>query len=81
MLAPMVSVKEAQEQAVRGNDLDWVLIRRPPFVAGRPRGTMKVIAEGEPGRLGRIVRADLARFLVDCASQDRYVREVLAVGS
>jgi putative NADH-flavin reductase len=81
MLAPMVSDKEAQEQAVRGSDLDWVLVRPPRFVAGRPRGAVKVIAEGEPGRLGRVVRADLARFLVDCASEDRYVREALAVGS
>lgn len=81
MLAPMVSDKEAQEQAVRGSDLDWVLVRPPRFVGGGPRGILRVIAEGEAGRLGRVVRADLARFLVDCASQDRHVREVLAVGS
>jgi NAD(P)-dependent dehydrogenase (short-subunit alcohol dehydrogenase family) len=56
-------------------------VRPPRFVSGRPRGTLKVIAEGEPGRLGRVVRADLARFLVDCASEDRRVREALAVGS
>jgi uncharacterized protein YbjT (DUF2867 family) len=81
VLAPMVSDKEAQEKAVRGSDLDWVLVRPPRFVASRPRGTLTVIPEGKPGRLGRVVRADLARFLVDCASQDRYVREALAVGS
>ena len=81
VLGPMVSDKEAQEQAVRGSDLDWVLVRPPRFVSGRPRGTLRVIPEGKPGRLGRVVRADLALFLVDCASEDRYVREVLAVGS
>jgi uncharacterized protein YbjT (DUF2867 family) len=81
VLAPMVSDKEAQEQAVRGSGLDWVLIRPPRFVSGRPRGRVKVIAEGEPGRLGRVVRADLARFMVDCAGEDRYVRQALAVGS
>ena len=81
VLAPMVPDKEAQERAVRGSGLDWVLIRPPRFVSGRPRGALKVIAEGERGRLGRVVRADLARFLMDCTGEDRFVREALAVGS
>jgi uncharacterized protein YbjT (DUF2867 family) len=81
VLAPMVPDKEAQEQVVRGSDLDWVVIRPPRFVSGRPRGTLKVIRDGEPGRLGHVVRADLARFVVGCATEDRYVRAVVAVGS
>jgi putative NADH-flavin reductase len=81
VLAPMVPDKEAQEQAVRGSGLDWVLVRPPRFVRARPRGILKVIADGEPGHLGRVVRADLARFLMDCTSEDRFVREALAVGS
>lgn len=80
VLAPMIPDKEAQEQAVRRSGLDWVLIRPPRFVTGRPRGALRVIAEGERGRLGRVVRADLARFVVDCAGEDRFVREALAVG-
>jgi nucleoside-diphosphate-sugar epimerase len=51
------------------------------FVAGRPRGHLRVIREGEQGRLGRVVRADLARFLVHCATSGKYVREAVAVGS
>lgn len=81
VLAPMVPDKEAQEQVVRGSDLDWVLIRPPRFVRGRPRGTVKVIGEGQSGRLGHVVRADLARFVVRCATEGGYVREALAVGS
>jgi uncharacterized protein YbjT (DUF2867 family) len=81
MLAPMVPDKQAQEQVVRSSDLDWVLIRPPRFARGRPRGTVKVIREGQPGRLGHVVRADLARFVVGCATEGRYVREALAVGS
>ena len=50
MLATMVPDKEAQEQVVRASDLDWVLVRRPRFAASRPRGSLGVIAEGEPGR-------------------------------
>ena len=81
VLAPMVPDKEAQEQVVRDSDLDWVLIRPPRFARGRPRGTVKVIREGQPGRLGHVVRADLARFVVGCATEGRHVREALAVGS
>jgi uncharacterized protein YbjT (DUF2867 family) len=73
--------KEAQEQAVRASDLEWVLVRPPRFVAGKPRGSIRAIREGERGRLGHVVRADLARFLVDCAAESKYVREALAVGS
>jgi len=81
VLAPMVPDKEAQEAAVRGSELDWVLVRPPRFVAGTCRGRVKVIREGERGRLGRVIRADLARFLVDCATEDSFGREALAVGS
>jgi uncharacterized protein YbjT (DUF2867 family) len=80
-LAPMLPDKEAQEQAVRASDLEWVLVRPPRFVAGKPRASIRVIREGERGRLGHVVRADLARFLVDCAADGKYVREELAVGS
>ncbi|MGI8562799.1 MAG: NAD(P)-dependent oxidoreductase [Candidatus Dormibacter sp.] len=80
-LAPMLPDKEAQEQAVRASDLEWVLVRPPRFVTRKPQGSIRVIREGERGRLGHVVRADLARFLVDCAAEGRYVREALAVGS
>jgi uncharacterized protein YbjT (DUF2867 family) len=80
-LAPMLPDKEAQEQAVRASALEWVLVRPPRFVTGRPPGSIRVIREGERGRVGHVVRADLARFLVDCATESRYVREALAVGS
>jgi uncharacterized protein YbjT (DUF2867 family) len=81
VLAPMLPDKEAQEQAVRASGLEWVLVRPPRFVAGKPRGSIRVIREGQRGRLGHVVRADLARFLVDCAAKSKYVREALAVGS
>jgi uncharacterized protein YbjT (DUF2867 family) len=81
VLAPMMSDKQAQEQAVRESDLDWVLIRPPRFTRGRPRGRLRVLCEGEPGRLGHVVRADLARFLVECAARTHDSRRALSVGS
>jgi len=81
VLAPMIPDKEAQEQAVRASEVDWLLIRPPRFTTGEPTGRLRVIAEGEPGRLGRVVRADLARFLVDQAGRPHPRHQALAVGS
>ncbi len=81
MLAPMVPDKEAQEQVVRDSDLEWLLVRPPRFVGGKARGRLRVIREGQRGRLGRVVRADLARFLVGAVTDSRYVGHAVAVGS
>lgn len=81
VLAPMLPDKEAQERAVRASDLEWVLVRPPRFVDSKRGGSVRVIREGERGRLGHIVRSDLARFLVDCASTDTYIREAVMAGS
>jgi uncharacterized protein YbjT (DUF2867 family) len=80
-LAPMVPDKQAQENVVRASGLDWTLVRPPRFTGGRGRGGVRVIAQGQPGRIGHVVRADLARFLLDCASKDQYTGQAIAVGS
>jgi uncharacterized protein YbjT (DUF2867 family) len=80
VLAPMVPDKERHERVVRESDLEWVLVRPGRFVGGKP-GDLRVLREGERGRVGHVVRGDLARFLVDCARSDTYVREAVAVGS
>jgi uncharacterized protein YbjT (DUF2867 family) len=81
VLSPMLSDKEAQEQVVRGSGLDWVLVRPPRFTRGRPHGTLRVLPDGDPGRLGHVLRADLARFLVECATGAEYSQQALSVGS
>jgi len=81
VLAPMMPDKEAQEHVIRDSGLDWTLVRPPRFVGGQPRGHLKVIEEGGQGRLGHVVRSDLAEFLMDCATQNQYVRRAVAVGS
>jgi putative NADH-flavin reductase len=81
VLAPMLPDKQAQERVVLDSELEWVLVRPPRFVAGKPGGDLRVIREGERGRCGRVVRSDVARFLVDCVTDSQYVRQALAVGS
>ena len=63
------------------SELDWVLVRPPRFVAGKPRGDLRVIREGQRGHVGHVVRADLARFMVDCTTTNTYLREAVVVGS
>ena len=80
-LAPMLPDKQAQEDVVRSSELDWTLVRPPRFTGGRSGSDVRVISEGQPGRVGRVVRADLAGFLLGCATDDRHLREAVAVGS
>jgi uncharacterized protein YbjT (DUF2867 family) len=80
-LAPMLADKEAQEHVVKASDRDWVLVRPPRFTGGNARGNLRVLREGQPGRVSHVVRADLAQFLVGCATSTEYSREALAVGS
>jgi uncharacterized protein YbjT (DUF2867 family) len=80
-LAPMLADKEAQEQVVGGSDRDWVLVRPPRFTRGTPSGNLRVLPDSQLGRLGHVVRADLARFLVDCAAGTEHSRQALSVGS
>ncbi len=81
LLAPMVPDKEAQERAVRDSDLEWLIVRSPRFVGGKARGRLRVIREGQRGRLGHVVRADLARFLVDSVADSQHLGQAVAVGS
>jgi uncharacterized protein YbjT (DUF2867 family) len=77
----MVPDKERQEQVVRESELDWMLVRPGRFKGGEPRGGLRVLREGERGRVGHVVRADLARLLVECVSGTAYLQEAVAVGS
>ncbi|MBV8953058.1 MAG: NAD(P)H-binding protein, partial [Solirubrobacterales bacterium] len=61
--------------------LDWVLVRPPRFTGWDAGGNLRVLREGQPGRIDHVVRADLARFLVECATGAEYSCEALAVGS
>ncbi len=79
LLAPMVPDKQNQERVVRATGLDWVLVRPPTFVGFGSRGRVRVIREGAPGRVGLVIRSELADLLVDAAETDEYLRR--AIGS
>ncbi|MGH2851518.1 MAG: hypothetical protein ACRDLP_12970 [Solirubrobacteraceae bacterium] len=68
-------------RAVRDSGIAWTLLRPPRFVGGGPLSSVRVFGEGEPGRVGHVVGADLAGFLMQCASEGRYAGQAVAVGS
>jgi hypothetical protein len=56
-------------------------VRTRRFTGGKPGSELRVIAEGQPGRVGHVVGADLAGFLLDRATENRHLREAVGVGS
>jgi uncharacterized protein YbjT (DUF2867 family) len=76
----MVPDKETQERVVRDSGLRWVLVRPPRFVSRR-RGQLRVLREGDRGRIGHVARHDLAAVLLDAAERPDYLRQAIAVGS
>jgi short-subunit dehydrogenase len=81
MLSPMLPDKQRQDDAIRASDLEWVIVRPPRFVGGKPTGTAQIIPDGQPGRVGKVIREDLASILLDLATNDQFVRHIVIVGS
>ena len=67
LLRPMVADKVNQEWVVRGSGLEWVIVRPPTIIGGRQGARVRVLREGERGRVGLVARPALARLLVDTA--------------
>jgi putative NADH-flavin reductase len=69
--------KAAVESEVRASGLQYIIVR-PPILTEMPAtGTAKIIG---PGLIGhKITRRDLANFLVDQLSNDRYIGQAITV--
>lgn len=64
---------------VTATDLEWTVVRVPRLTEGDPDGDYRA-GDVELG-FEAIGRADVARFLLDCLEEDRYVREMPKLGS
>jgi uncharacterized protein YbjT (DUF2867 family) len=80
LLSPMVPDKVNQERVVRESGLDWVLVRPPTIVGGRQGAGVRVLREGERGRVGRVARPALAGLLVDAAETHAYSCQAIVAG-
>ena len=70
----MYADKDRQEAIVRASGLDWVLVR-PSVLNDKPgRGTIRALTDLSSFHGGAISRADVASFVLDQVSSDRWLR-------
>lgn len=70
----VVKDKPAEYEVWADSDLDWTLVRPPRLVDGSASRRLEHDAHRSTSST-KIIRADLARFLLDVAEQDLYVRQ------
>jgi uncharacterized protein YbjT (DUF2867 family) len=67
--------KDRQEDIVRSSGADWVLVR-PTVLNDKPaRGSVRAVTDLSGQRGGTIARADVAKFVVDQLTDDRWLRQ------
>jgi putative NADH-flavin reductase len=71
---PFADVR-AMEQVFAASDLDWTMVRATRLVNSRQARQYRVRPEYPPPGGGKIARADVARFMLDCLTEHSWVRE------
>jgi len=72
--------KEAQEEIVRGSDLDWTIVRPMILTNGPWTNDYRAGEDLKPGRRPYISRADAADFLIRQLTDDTFVHRTPAIG-
>jgi putative NADH-flavin reductase len=75
LLKPVYADKDRQEALIRAADLDWTIVR-PGFLTNGPlTGRYRVLTDLAGVTAGRISRADVAHFMLQELSANRYLRQ------
>ncbi|WP_421999301.1 NAD(P)-dependent oxidoreductase [Reyranella sp.] len=78
---PLYADKNRQEELVRRSALDWVLVRPAPFKSTSGMTPLQAITEIRPTtRLTRIKREEVATFVLDELTNDRYLHKAVFIG-
>ena len=73
--------KERQEALIETSGLDWVIVQPAPFEDTLARTSLQVHTEiGPDVVLRRIVRSEVAAFVLDRLSDNRYLRQKPFIG-
>jgi putative NADH-flavin reductase len=70
---------EKQERYVRDSDLEWVIVRPAQLVDGPRTGQYHTGSAGDDLPGGKVTRADLADFLLQQLTDDRYLRQAVSI--
>ena len=78
---PFYEDKGRQERLIRESALDWVIVRPAPFKATPGTLPLQILTEVKPETvLRRITRDEVASFVLDQLTGDRYVRRAVFIG-
>lgn len=72
--------KDRQEELIRRSALDWVIVRPASFTHGPQRGNLRVATELEGVSISKISRADVAAFVLEQLTDDRYLHKAPLIG-
>ncbi|XP_059611699.1 flavin reductase (NADPH) [Phlebotomus argentipes] len=63
---------------LKASESEWRAVL-PPHIADEPSAEFQVLQDKSPGRT--ISKLDLGKFLVDCLTQEQYIRRVLGIAT
>jgi putative NADH-flavin reductase len=72
--------KDVQEGLIRQSGLEWTIVRPASFRARTPSGPLRAVTSVEGVTLRKVSRLEVARFLLDEAEQNRFVRQAVFIG-
>ena len=72
--------KDVQEGLIQKSSLDWVLVRPAMFREGTVSGKLVAVTDVRGVTLTRVSRAEVAAFLLDQLTDDRYLRKAVFIG-
>ena len=77
---PLYEDKDRMEQLIRDSGVEWVIVRPASFQDGPATGNIRAETELEGVTISKISRADVARFVVDQLTSDRFLRRTPLIG-
>ena len=76
----MYEDKDIQEGLIQKSSLDWVIVRPAMFREGTAPGKFEAVTDVRGVTLTRVSRAEVAAFVLDQLTDDRYLRKAVFIG-
>ena len=76
----MYEDKDIQEPLIQKSSLDWVIVRPAMFREGTAPAEFEAVTDVRGVTLTRVSRAEVAAFVLDQLTDDRYLRKAVFIG-